>query len=116
MKRIAVLLFSVMLAVATYGQNKEIYAMVKVFNNVDKTTATIDFGDGMPRWVFANEKGKKRNFKSNFEPINLLLKNGWEIEKLSSLSTDFFTVTIWVMKKKINEDSEAKDGLVLIQE
>lgn len=80
-----------MLAIVTYGQNngdnsngnhrKDVYALVKVFDRTGKTTATIDFGDGEPRLVFADDNDKIRNFASNFEPINLLIKKGWEIEK-----------------------------------
>lgn len=121
MKRITVLLLSVMLAVVTYGQNngeknKEVFALVKVFTKTGETTATIDFGDGTPRLVFADDRDKKRKFNSNFEPINILIKNGWEIDKFSSLLNNFFTTTLWVMKKKVNEESEAKEGMKLIKE
>ncbi|MBR1652157.1 MAG: hypothetical protein IJ692_02055 [Alloprevotella sp.] len=124
MKRISLLLLSVMLAVVTYGQSgkaetkdiqtKEVFVLVKVFDEKGKTTATIDFGDGTPRMVFADEKDKMRNFESNFEPISLLIKNGWEIDKFSSMLTNFFTVTLWVMKKKVNEESEIREGMKLI--
>lgn len=116
MKRISVLLFSVMLAIVTYGQSKEVYALVKVFDKTGKTTATIDFGDGEPRMVFADEKDKTRNFASNFEPIQLLIKQGWEIEKFSSVLNNYFTTTLWVMKKKVNEESEIHKGMKLIKE
>lgn len=89
MKRIAVLLFAVMLAVVTYGQSndnqsKDVYAFVIVVKSTDKTTATIDFGDGTPKMAFADERGKKRKFETPFEPINLLIKNGWEIVRFYS--------------------------------
>ena len=121
MKRIIVLLLSVLLTVVSYGQNnvdqsREVYVLVKVFDKTGKTTATIDFGEGEPRLAFADEKDKIRNFASNFEPINLLLKNGWEIEKFSSVLNNYFTTTLWVMKKKVNDDSEVKEGMKLIKE
>ena len=121
MKRIAVLLLSIMLAVVTYGQSsgeqpKEVYALVKVFDQTGKTTATIDFGEGEPRFVFADERNKIRNFFSNFEPINLLIKNGWEVEKFSSVLNNYFTTTLWVMKKKVNDASEVMEGMKLIKE
>lgn len=67
MKRITVLLLSMMLAVFTYGQNdnsqsREVYALVKVINKTGKTTATVDLGEGESRLVFADEKDKIRNF------------------------------------------------------
>lgn len=125
MKRIAVLLLGIMLAIASYGQNediqsndvqsKDIFVLVKVFSKTGNTTASIDFGDGSPVMVFADEKEKARVFESNFEPINLLIRHGWEIEKFSSLLNDFFTTTLWVMKKKIKEVSEIKEGMKLIR-
>lgn len=121
MKRIAVFLLSVMLAVVTYGQsdrnqNKEVYAFVIVVKSTDKTTATIDFGDGTPKMAFADDKGKKRKFETTFEPINLLIKKGWEIDKFSSNVSSVNLITHWVMKKIVNEDSEVKDGLILIND
>ena len=65
--------------------------------------------------VFADEKEKARVFESNFEPINLLIRHGWEIENSSSLLYDFLTTTLWVMKKKITEVSEIKEGMKLIR-
>ena len=82
MNRITSLLLCVMLAVVTYGHSKEVHSLVKVYSKFD-TTAAIDFGDGGPRMAFADEKGKTRKFKTSFEPINLLLKEGWEIEQFS---------------------------------
>ena len=78
-----------MLAVVTYGQSndnqsKDVYAFVIVVKSTDKTTATIDFGDGTPKMAFADEGGKKRKFETPFEPINLLIKNGWEIIRFYS--------------------------------
>ena len=121
MKRITVLLLSVMLVVITYGQsngekNKELFALVKVFSQKSKKTATIDFGDGTPRLYFADEKGKTKNFESDFEPINMLIKKGWEIEKFSSFWDNYNTVTLWIMKKKVNGESEAKEGIKLVNE
>lgn len=120
MKRIAVLLLSVMLAV-TYAQceeaqSKEVYAFVMVVKSTDKTTAKIDFGDGSPLMVFADENEKKRKFETTFEPINLLTKNGWEIDKFSSMFSNINLITHWVMKKKVNEESEIKEGMKLIKE
>ena len=116
MKRIAVLLLCIMLAVVTYGQSndtgKDVFVLVKVFSKTGNTTASIDFGDGTPVMVFGNEKGKARVFESNFEPINLLIKDGWEIDKFSSLLNNFFTTTIWVMKKKTSPESDLKEGMV----
>lgn len=121
MKRITLLLLCIMLAVVTYGQSnsdqsREVYALVKVFDKTGKTTATIDFGEGEPRLVFADERDKIRNFASNFEPINLLIKNGWEIEKFSTVLNNYFTTTLWVVKKKVNMESEVKEGMKLIKE
>lgn len=116
MKRIAVLLLCIMLAVVTYGQSndtgKDVFVLVKVFSKTGNTTASVDFGDGTPVMVFGNEKGKAKVFESNFEPINLLIKDGWEIDKFSSLLNNFFTTTIWVMKKKTSSESDLKEGMV----
>lgn len=121
MKRIAVLLLCVMLAVVTYGQSnddqsKDVYAFVIVIKSTDKTTATIDFGDGTPKMAFADEKGKKRKFETPFEPINLLVKNGWEIDKFSSTVIGVNMITHWVMKKKVNKESDVKEGMKLKEE
>ena len=111
-----------MLTVVIYGQSeeaqsKEVYAFVTSVRFGDrKITGTIDFGDGMPRMYFADEKGEKRNFKSLFEPINLLIKNGWEIDKFSSMVISTNYITHWVVKKKVNEESEMKKGMKLIKE
>lgn len=86
--------------------------LVKVFSKTRNTTASVDFGDGTPVMVFGNEKGKAKVFESNFEPINLLIKDGWEIDKFSSLLNNFFTTTIWVMKKKTSSESDLKEGMV----
>lgn len=116
MKRIAVLLLCIMLAVVTYGQSndtgKDVFVLVKVFSKTGNTTASVDFGDGTPVMVFGNEKGKAKVFESNFVPINLLIKDGWEIDKFSSLLNNFFTTTIWVMKKKTSSESDLKEGMV----
>jgi len=69
MRRIEVLLFCMMLAVVTYSQSnnsqsREVYAFVIVIKSTDKTTATIDYGDGTPRMVIADETGKKRKFET----------------------------------------------------
>lgn len=50
-----------------------------VVKSSDKTTAKIYYGDGTPLMVFSDEKGKKRNFESLFEPINLLVKMDWRL-------------------------------------
>lgn len=116
MKRIIVCLLSIMLTVVSYGQSneqsKDAFVLVKVFSKTGSTTATIDFGDGTPQKVFGNEKGKARVFKSNFEPINILIKDGWEIDKFSSLLNNFFTTTLWVMKKQITLETELKEEMI----
>ena len=114
-------MFGIMLVVVSYAQSnisqsKEVYAFVMVVKSTDKTTAKIDFGDGSPLMAFADEKGKKRKFETTFEPINLLIKNGWEIEKFSSMFSSINLITHWVMKKKVNEESEAKEGMKLVKE
>lgn len=121
MKRITVLLLCAMLTVATYGQSKDdqgkdVYAFVIVIKSTDKTTATIDFGDGTPKMAFADEKGKKRKFETPFEPINLLIKDGWEVDKFSSMVISVNMITHWVIKKKLKEESVIKEGLKLIEE
>jgi hypothetical protein len=121
MKKITVLLLGIMLAIVSYAQsnisqNREVYAFVMVIKSTDKTTAKIDFGDGSPLMAFADEKGKKRKFETTFEPINLLIKNGWEIEKFSSLFSNINLITHWVMKKKVNEESEVKECMILIED
>lgn len=121
MKRITVLLLGVMFAAVTYAQgnisqSREVYAFVMVVESTTKTWAKIDFGDGSPRMAFADEKGKTRKFETIFEPINLLIKNGWEIEKFSSMFSSINLITHWVMKKKVNEESEVKVGMKLIEE
>lgn len=109
MKRTGLLFLFMMLSVVIYGQSneqsKDVFVLVKVFSKIGNNTASIDFGDGTPVMVFGNEKGKARVFESNFEPINLLIKDGWEIDKFSSLLNNFFTTTIWVMKKKLRPTS-----------
>lgn len=110
-----------LLTVLSYGQsngddNKEVYALVMVTGRTGDITATIDFGDGTPKKYFADEKEKKRKFESIFEPINLLIKNGWEIEKFSSMVSSINYITHWIMKKKVNEESEVHNGLKLIKE
>lgn len=120
MKRFLVLLLSAMLSFVAYGQNngdqsKYVYALVVSSGKTGDVTASIDFGDGSPKMYFADEKEKKRNFESNFEPINLLIKNGWEIDKFSSMVSSIYLITHWVMKKKVNEESEVKEGLKLIK-
>ena len=104
MKRIAVLLLSIMLAVVTYGQSNddqsiEVYALVTVYSaSTNKVEAKIDFGDGTKAMFFADEKGSRRKFISFFEPINMLIKDGWEIEHY----TVFIAGTCQaVMKKKV---------------
>jgi len=121
MRRIEVLLFCMMLAVVTYSQSnnsqsREVYAFVIVIKSIDKTTATIDFGDGTPRMVIADETGKKRKFETLFEPVNELIKNGWEIGSFSSMVSSVNTITHWVMKRKVNGESEVKEGMKLIKE
>ena len=110
-----------MLSVVTYGQSndaqrREVYAFVMVVKSTDKTTAKIDFGDGSQLMAFADEKGKKRKFETTFEPINFLIKNGWKIENFSSMVSSVNTITHWIVKKKVNEEFEVKEGLKLIDE
>lgn len=120
MKRIAVLLLSMILAIVAYGQsnepntanspNKEVYALVTVYAAGSRVEAKIDFGDGTKNMFFANEKGNRRNFASFFEPINNLIKDGWEIEHY----TLFIAASCQaIMKKKVNDVSEAKVGMIL---
>ena len=110
-----------MFAIASYAQtnisqSREVYAFVMVIKSTDKTTAKIDWGDGSPLMAFADEKGKKRKFETSFEPINLLIKNGWEIEQFSSMFSGINLITHWIMKKKVNEESEVKEGMKLIED
>lgn len=121
MKRISVLLFSIMFAVVTYGQSnddqsKDVYAFVIVGKSTDKTTATIDFGDGTPKMAFADEKGKKRKFEPPFEPINMLIKEGWEIDQFSYTISGVNTISAYVMKKKVIGELEVKEGMLLVEE
>lgn len=117
MKRIGVLLLCIMLAVITYGQSKETesqckeaYILVTVSASTTRVEAKIDFGDGTKEMYFADEKGNKKKFESFFEPINLLIRDGWNIEHYTSLMA---AVCQAVMKKKVNEESEIKEGLKL---
>lgn len=118
MKRITVLLLAVLLAVVSYAQSnnsqsREAYAFVWVIKSTDNITAKIDFGDGSPLMVFADERGKKRKFETSLEPINLLIQNGWEIEHFNSMFSGINLITHWIMKKKVNEESEVKEGMKL---
>ena len=118
MKKIAVLLLSVMLAVVTYGQSnddqsRDVYALVTVYSTTTRVEAKIDFGDGTKEKFFADEKGSRRKFVSFFEPINMLIKDGWSIEHYTSFVAGSCQV---VMKKKVNEESEVKEGMKLIKE
>ena len=117
MKRITVLLLCVMMAVVTYGQSKEAesqckeaYILVTVYSSTTKVEAKIDFGDGTKELYLADENGNKKKLVTFFEPINILIKNGWKIEHYTSLMTG---VCQAVMKKKVNEESEIKEGMKL---
>lgn len=117
MKRIGVLLLCIMLAVVTYGQSKETeslckeaYILVTVYTSTTRVEAKIDFGDGTKEMYFADEKGNKKKFASFFEPINLLIKDGWEIEHYTLFVAGSCQA---VMKKKVNEESEIKEGMKL---
>lgn len=121
MKRIAVLLLCVMLVVVTYGQSngdqsKEVYALVRVIYTTTKITAVIDFGDGTPVMAFADEKGGKRKYETVFEPVNTLIKDGWEIDQFSHVISGVNTISTYIMKKKVNNESEVKEGMNLIKE
>ena len=122
MKRIAVLLLSVMLAVVTYGQSEnsqsqEVYALVRVVYTTTKITAVIDFGDGTPVMAFADEKGGKRKYETIFEPVNSLIKKGWEIDQFSHIiMSGVNTITTYIIKKKVNDESEVKEGMKLIKD
>lgn len=121
MKRIAVLLLSVMLALVTYGQSNnsqscEVYALVRVMYTTTKITAVIDFGDGTPVMAFADEKGGKRKYETVFEPVNTLIKEGWEIDKFSYIISGVNTISTYIMKKKVNEESDVKEGMKLIKD
>ena len=121
MKRIAVLLLSVMLALVTYGQSNnsqscEVYALVRVMYTTTKITAVNDFGDGTPVMAFADEKGGKRKYETVFEPVNTLIKEGWEIDKFSYIISGVNTISTYIMKKKVNEESDVKEGMKLIKD
>lgn len=118
MNRIAVLLLCVMLAVATYGQDekgqgKEVYALVTVWATTSIVEAKIDFGDGNKAMFFADEKGHRRKFASFFEPINMLIKEGWKIEQYTLYVTNSCQA---IMKKIVSEESEIKKGMKLKEE
>ena len=118
MRRIEILLFCLMLAVASYAQSndvqsREVYALVTVYTSTTRVEAKIDFGDGSKERFFADEKGSRRKFKSFFEPINMLIKEGWEIEHYTLFVAGSCQA---VMKKKVNEESEVKDGMKLKEE
>ena len=66
--------------------------------------------------AFADEKGGKRKFETVFEPVNTLIKDGWEINQFSHMILGTNTVTTYIMKKKVNEESEIKEGMKLIKE
>lgn len=119
MKRITVLLLCTMLAVVTYGQSdddqsKEVYALVTVYSaSTNKAEAKIDFGDGTKAMFFADDNGSRRKFVSFFEPINMLIKDGWRIEHY----TPFIAGTCQVIiKKKVKEESQVKEGMKLKEE
>ena len=117
MNRIAVLLLSVMLAVVNYGQSnddqsREVYALVTVYSATTRVEAKIDFGDGTKEMFFANEKGNRKKFISFFEPINMLIRDGWKIEHYTLFVAGSCQA---VMKKKVNEESGVKEGLKLIK-
>lgn len=113
-KSFLILLFCVMFSVVAFCQSKEVYALIRIVNVAEGIVASFDIGDGEKRMEFATEKGKTRKFKSDFEPMNILLMNGWEIVKFSCTTLTYTnTNTIWVMKKKVNDDSEIKKGLIL---
>lgn len=113
MKRIEILLFYMMLAVLAYGQSddvqsKEVYALVTVYTSTTRVEAKIDFGDGTKERFFADDKGSRRKFASFFEPINMLIKDGWVIEHY----TVFYAGSCQaIMKKKVKEEFEAKEGM-----
>lgn len=117
MKRIAVLLLCIMLAVVTYGQSKETeslckeaYILVTVYTSTTRVEAKIDFGDGTKEMYLADEKGNKKKFATFFEPLNIFIKDGWKIEHYTSLMAGACQA---VMKKKVNEESEIKEGIKL---
>ncbi len=121
MKRVAVLLLGIMLAVVTYGQNnnsqsREVYALVRVISTTTKITAVVDFGDGTPVMAFADEKGGKRKYETIFEPVNTLIKDGWKIDQFSYIISGVNTISTYIMKKKVNEESEVKEGMKLIKD
>ena len=122
MKRIAILLLSVVLAVVTHGQSnnsqsREVYALVRVVYTTTKITAVIDFGDGTPVMAFADEKGGKRKYETIFEPVNSFIKKGWEIDQFSHIiMSGVNTITTYIIKKKVNDESEVKEGMKLIKE
>lgn len=115
MKRIEILLFCMMLAVLAYGQSddvqsKEVYALVTVYTSTTRVEAKIDFGDGTKEKFFADEKGHRRKFASFFEPISMLIKDGWKIEHYTVFVAGSCQA---VMKKKVKDESEIKKGIEL---
>lgn len=107
-----------MLAVVTYGQSngdhsKEVYALVTVYTSTTRVEAKIDFGDGTKEKFFADEKGSRRKFTSFFEPINILIKDGWKIEHYTLFVAGSCQA---IMKKLINEGSDVKEGMKLKEE
>lgn len=114
-----VLLLCTMLAVITYGQSdndqsKEVYALVTVYSaSTNRAEAKIDFGDGAKAMFFADENGGRRKFVSFFEPINMLIKDGWKIEHYTPFIAGSCQA---VMKKKVNEESDVKEGMKLIKD
>ncbi len=121
MKRIAVLLLSVILAAVTYGQNndnqsREVCTYVMVVKSTDKTTAKIDLGDGTPLMVFPIIKEKRENLKRPLNQLTYSSKKGGEIDKFSSMFSGINLITHWGMMKKVNGESEVKECLTLIEE
>ena len=119
MKRFVILLLlSIILSVVTYAQSNEIqsreaYALVTVYTSNTRVEAKIDFGDGTKERYFADEKGSRRKFTSFFEPINMLIKDGWKIEHYTLFVAGSCQA---VMKKKVNEKTDVKEGMKLKEE
>lgn len=123
MKRIVVSFLSLLLVVASYGQGvepnlgerqtKEVYILLTVYTATTRIEAKIDFGDGTKELYFADDNGRRRKFSSFFEPINILIKDGWILEHYTSFVAGSCQA---IMKKNINVETEAKEGMKLMKD
>lgn len=56
---------------------------------------------------------RKRKFETLIEPVNEVINNGWKIEHYGLFVAGSCQT---VMKKKVNEESEVKEGMKLKEE